>query len=165
MIPIPSSTQELVRRFGDPMHYLENKRTWEGRMAIAALKTSLPYAYSTDGVASQTISSVRGHEDIVTELADLLQACLDDGVPPSRMPYGGCYVFRARRGGTRLSLHTWGLALDLDPAKNPLGEPWADDGIMLDSRIVSRFEGAGWIWGGRWHHPDPMHLQRAGTAC
>jgi hypothetical protein len=36
--------------------------------------------------------------------------------------YGGCFNYRKMRGGTSLSLHSWGIAIDLDPARNLLRE-------------------------------------------
>jgi hypothetical protein len=36
--------------------------------------------------------------------------------------YGGCYNFRQMRGGSDWSRHSWGIALDLDPARNLLHE-------------------------------------------
>jgi len=36
--------------------------------------------------------------------------------------YGGCFNYRAMRGGSEWSLHSWGIAIDLDPARNQLKE-------------------------------------------
>lgn len=72
--------------------------------------------------------------------------------------YGGCYVPRfigrdPRRG---LSMHAFGLAIDLNVASNLLGTPGD-----LDPRVVAIFEKWGFAWGGRWSHPDPMHFEVA----
>jgi hypothetical protein len=36
--------------------------------------------------------------------------------------YGGCFNFRKMRGGTEWSKHAFGIAIDLDPARNTLKE-------------------------------------------
>jgi len=36
--------------------------------------------------------------------------------------FGGCFNFRKMRGGSDWSRHSWGVALDLDPARNLLKE-------------------------------------------
>ncbi len=36
--------------------------------------------------------------------------------------FGGCFNFRKMRGGSDWSRHSWGVAIDLDPARNLLKE-------------------------------------------
>jgi D-alanyl-D-alanine carboxypeptidase len=36
--------------------------------------------------------------------------------------FGGCFNFRAMRGGSDYSRHSWGIAIDLDPERNQLHE-------------------------------------------
>lgn len=36
--------------------------------------------------------------------------------------FGGCFNYRAMRGGTEFSRHSWGIAFDLDPNRNQLKE-------------------------------------------
>jgi hypothetical protein len=36
--------------------------------------------------------------------------------------FGGCFNFRRMRGGSSWSKHAWGIAIDLDPARNTLKE-------------------------------------------
>ena len=70
--------------------------------------------------------------------------------------WDGCYQVRRMRGASSMSLHSWGIAVDINAAWNQLGKP-----PTLDPRIVAAFEEAGAEWGGRWHRPDGMHFQLA----
>lgn len=72
---------------------------------------------------------------------------------------GGCYVPRLVRGddpNRPISMHAWGLALDLNVARNPVGAP-----SNQDPRLVAAFERWGFRWGGRWSPPDAHHFELA----
>ena len=70
--------------------------------------------------------------------------------------FGGCYVprFIEHNPSRSVSLHTWGIAIDLNVATNGVGT--SGD---IDRRIVASFEKWGFRWGGRWSEPDPMHFE------
>jgi hypothetical protein len=106
------------------------------------------------------IRRVRAHFLLADELVAALMECLEAGVPRHRLKYGGCYTWRAIRGRTVLSTHTWGIAVDLEPAENPLGMPYIR-GKMLDKRVVDIFRDRGWHWGGDFTRPDCQHFQWA----
>jgi D-alanyl-D-alanine carboxypeptidase len=72
-----------------------------------------------------------------------------------RGDYAGCYAPRRIRPGGNLSLHAWGLAVDLNASANPFG---GDSG--QDPRLVRAMERHGFTWGGDWPTtPDPMHFE------
>lgn len=73
--------------------------------------------------------------------------------------FSGCYVFRNIRGSNSLSMHSYGIALDIAAGLNSLGAPYNPArGIPME--VVKCFEDEGWTWGGRWHgRPDAMHFQ------
>lgn len=102
--------------------------------------------------------TVRCHEQLVPQLAgalgELEERGLGELIDPSQ--YGGCWVPRHILGddGRALSLHAWGLAVDLNVNDNPYGaEP------ALDPRVVESFERWGFAWGGHWRTPDGMHFE------
>ena len=72
-----------------------------------------------------------------------------------RGDYAGCYAPRRIPGSGSLSLHAWGLAIDLNAARNPqFGRS------RHDPRLIRTMERAGFTWGGRWPTaPDPMHFE------
>lgn len=72
-----------------------------------------------------------------------------------RADYAGCYAPRRIPGSGSLSLHAWGLAIDLNAARNP-----QYGSSRHDPRLVRAMERAGFTWGGRWPTaPDPMHFE------
>lgn len=70
--------------------------------------------------------------------------------------YGGCYVprFIERNPSRSISLHTWGIAIDLNVPENLPGSR-----SRLNPRLVSIFKKWGFRWGGDWRPTDPMHFE------
>lgn len=60
-----------------------------------------------------------------------------------------------------LSLHSWGIAVDFDPAKNPMGGKNSHLRTPNGQKFVQVWTDAGWTWGGAWAMKDDMHFQRA----
>jgi hypothetical protein len=72
--------------------------------------------------------------------------------------YAGCYAPRRIQPSGTLSLHAWGLAVDLNAASNPLGGE-----SNQDPRLVRALERHGFYWGGDFPTvPDPMHFEFRG---
>lgn len=77
--------------------------------------------------------------------------------------WGGCYNVRKMRGSLgRWSRHSWGIAVDLDPARNGLRTPWPGEATM-PLAVVEAFEAEGWLSGGRAWGCDAMHFQATST--
>lgn len=73
--------------------------------------------------------------------------------------YAGGFNYRLMRSGTRLSMHSWGCAIDLDSSRNAYGDATPNFGTL--PVVLDAFNSEGWIWGGRWKRPDGMHFQAA----
>jgi hypothetical protein len=73
--------------------------------------------------------------------------------------YAGCFAARRIPGSGSLSLHAWGLAVDINASENPQGSK-----PRQDPRVVRAFERTGFAWGGRWPTaPDGMHFEWHGA--
>lgn len=118
-----------------------------------------PYTMWMDGMV---INRIRCHRKVAESLSRILLKVWElYPTPEGRAKvgvdqYDGCYSYRAVRGSSRLSMHAYGAAIDLDAAHNQLG---AVKGRMpLD--VVSIFKQEGWRWGGDYTgRKDLMHFE------
>jgi hypothetical protein len=86
-------------------------------------------------------------------MAELVRRRLARLVDPG--DYAGCYAPRRIPTSGSLSLHAWGLAVDLNASRNPQGSA-----PRQDRRLVAVMERHGFSWGGRWPTvPDGMHFE------
>ncbi len=134
-------------RDGRPALDPEFERT---HLAVVRMSFALPVA----GRPGECVNSFRCHE----KLAPIFQALFDrifaEDLEYLLNSFGGCLQFRSKRNGRGFSTHAWGIAIDLNAETNLPGTR----GDMPDD-IVKVFKEAGFIWGGDWRHPDPMHFQ------
>lgn len=79
--------------------------------------------------------------------------------------FSGSFVLRDIRGRPGvLSMHSYGIAIDIAAGLNGLGEPY-DPKHGLPMEFVKLWEDEGWTWGGRWKgRPDAMHFQAASVS-
>jgi len=74
--------------------------------------------------------------------------------------FGGTTNVRFMRGGTELSRHSWGIAIDLDPLRNGLSTP--TEGAYIPNfcpDVADIFERHGWVSLGKRIGRDWMHFQ------
>lgn len=74
---------------------------------------------------------------------------------------GGTFNWRKISGTNRLSTHSFGTAIDLNPKKSSYWK-W-DSNYKYNNQfpraIIEIFEKHGFIWGGKWYHYDTMHFE------
>ncbi len=104
--------------------------------------------------------------------ADALRAVssqLDEGLPEDLLRYviptAGTFNWRKIAGTARLSVHSFGLAVDINVKhsdywrwtmkRNP-SHPYRN---KIPFEVVEVFEEHGFIWGGKWYHFDTMHFE------
>jgi hypothetical protein len=85
---------------------------------------------------------------------------------------GGTFLWRTIKGTKNLSMHSFGIAIDINTAfsnywlwelEKIKEKPGPNGKIPYKNRIpieiVKIFEKRGFIWGGKWYHYDTMHFE------
>ena len=96
------------------------------------------------------------HRLMVPQLRGALAEVQAAGLAGTLKTYDGCYVprFIERNPERSISLHTWGIAIDLDASTNYRGIRGT-----MDPKVVQIFKRWGFRWGGDWTYTDPMHFE------
>ncbi len=140
----PKGLAEIKAVFGDA-----NDPNFESKY----LQTfDLPYPLLYDG---KTVMHARCHRLIVDNFLQTFQQIKDRGLTGQVKNYGGIYRVRPKQGLSDPSTHSWGIAIDLEPARYPLGSK-----NRFSGDVVRIFEDAGFFYGGDFSgRLDPMHFQ------
>lgn len=159
-VPDWGTQRDMRRRFGEP-----------GGPQCTAGKVIVPPEFGMV-IAWNKRKAVRRfscHEDIADALTRVYAKALSDLGPDLIQTlglhlWGGCYNYRKKRGGSTLSTHAYGLAVDHDPERNQLR--WKVPRARLSRpdavewwRIV---ESEGFTSLGRARDFDWMHFQAPG---
>jgi hypothetical protein len=104
------------------------------------------------------LGRVTCHRLMLPQLRGALADVQAAGLASSLHSYDGCYVprFIERNPEHAISLHTWGIAIDLDASTNYRGIRGT-----MDPQVVDIFKRWGFRWGGDWTYTDPMHFELA----
>lgn len=94
------------------------------------------------------------NRDIIKPLERSFIAIRDRGLIDQIKTWDGCFNIRSKKAGKSPSLHSWGVAIDINAAWNGFGKK-----PTMSSELVQCFLESGFDWGGEWSKPDGMHFQ------
>ena len=149
------TNQEMLEQYGIP----NQTGTY---LAYANMPFPLTIAWDT----SVTVKRIRCHKLEVANVEDIFFSILDAyGLEKIKALginlFGGCFNYRAMRGGSSWSRHAWGTAIDLDPQRNQLHQQ--GDSAQFARReygeMIDIFEAHGWLSLGRLKNYDWMHFE------
>lgn len=92
--------------------------------------------------------------DMVKPLGLAFENIISRGLVDQLKTFNGCFNIRKKFEGKTPSLHSWGVAVDINAAWNGYGKK-----PTLSKELVACFTEAGFDWGGNWSRPDGMHFQ------
>lgn len=139
-----------------------------GGPRCTAGRVVLPFPFVLAWEPERTLLSFSCHEQVAQPLEAIFRdAAAAYGEREFRRlrldHFGGCYNLRKMRGGSRLSMHSWGLAVDLDPERNQL--KWGSDRAAFAHKDYRVFwecvEAQGAVSLGKQRDFDWMHFQFA----
>ncbi len=142
-----------ARSFFEPFDYIDHgdglitiEEGWVRRNIAST--TQIPLLNGTVTCHRQML------KQLYAAMSEVEAAGLGPMIDPSQ--YGGCWVARHIdfNPSKPISMHGWGLAVDLNVSTNQLGAR-----PTMDPRIVEIFDRWGFVWGGRWSRPDGMHFE------
>lgn len=147
----PILQSQLSQLFGtprDPAPYLKviDLREFSGHLGHVKDFTGKPWS-----------GRIYGHELLEAPLQAAFGRLCGRGFAGELRTYDGCVCIRKMKGGAGYSVHSWGLAIDVNAGSNPFGgRPALSDGF------VRCFAECGFEWGGLWRPDslrDGMHFQ------
>ena len=134
------TSAQALKKYGDP--------TKENNMTLWDIPTNLEV-----GVIPKRLYCNR---DMIAPLTQAFTNLINTGKVAELKTWDGCFNIRKKRGLSSMSLHSWGIAIDVNAAWNGLGKD-----PVLSPEFVKCFTDAGFDWGGTWKRKDGMHFQLA----
>lgn len=160
--------QPLPNPNGWPMQDEASLRAFYGDPGENLVMVDVPYPHRLSWDKRTTVNRTKCHERVAASIERVLGNVLDhygmDRIKTLRLDlFGGCYNHRTKRGGSTLSTHAWGIALDYDPERNPFraGRAEATFSKPVYKAWWTFWEEEGWVSLGRRCNFDWMHVQAA----
>lgn len=143
----PHGLDEIIATYGDPFQ--------RGFEAENIVMFDLPYPLR---YAGRLVTRARAHRKAVENFVFAFENVRSAGLEAEATNYAGIYAPRTIRGSSKFpSTHTWGIAIDLEAERYPLGSP-----LRMPDAIIDAFRKAGFFYGGDFKsRKDPMHFQLA----
>jgi hypothetical protein len=109
-------TNEIINKYGKP-----------NQNGTYLININLPYPMRLAWDLNTKVTKMRCHKLVANNFINVFKDLLDyygyDKIVELGIDkFGGCFNFRAMRGGSDYSRHSWGIAIDLDPERNKLKE-------------------------------------------
>lgn len=153
----PHGLDEIIAMFGNIYEYIGADGQLDPRWQSDFLaKASLPFPLRLAWDLSQTVTRITCHRRMTGIYASVFSAIQEQRLEAQITSLAGCFAFRPQRTGSKLSSHSWGIAIDLNSESNAQGTPGT-----MNAGVVAIFRNAGFEWGGDWNdkRQDPMHFQ------
>jgi hypothetical protein len=135
------TSQQALKKYGQPSQSNPNLILWD---VPAELEIGL------------IPKKIYCNKDLVHPLSMAFKKLIDTKAVNELKTWDGCFNIRNKRGLNSPSLHSWGIAVDVNAFENGLNQT-----PKLSQKFVECFTSSGFDWGGTWTRKDGMHFQLA----
>jgi hypothetical protein len=149
------TTNQIIAKYGQP-----------GTSNLIMMP--LPYPMRIAWDTNTSVNRIQVHKLVAPKLKAVFDELLATyGLPELQRLgidlFGGCYNFRKQRGGSDWSRHAWAIAIDLDPARNPLkaSNKTAQFAKPAYKKMIEIFYKHGFVGLGPEKNYDWMHFEIA----
>lgn len=150
------TAKQALKVFGDP-RLLSNQQKY---MTLWIVPNDIREAFAHVYFAALgTIGfpkKIYGNKLFIPLLEKALRNVMDRKLTKQLKRWDGVFMIRKKVSNNSLSLHSWGLCVDVNREGNEYGQK-----PTLSPEFVKCFTDAGLEWGGYWKTPDGMHFQIA----
>lgn len=175
ILPTPHGREQIELVFGRPNNLDGTlNELWESQNIIRVIPPPGWQLYYQDDSGPVAVSGIRLHRKLEDNFRSVLSSvwshakgeiggqASDDEVRQwlherQLDQHAGGFNFRPIAGTNRLSLHSYGIAIDWDADHNPQGGP----SRTLPTWWYDIWHAHGWSDGRHFSNPDPMHVQFA----
>lgn len=140
---------EAIAKYG-PIYEGKWSRESEFMIMLDVQHLNLPWV----NVAGVHPPHIYCNKDFAPLLLAALQFVKDRGLDHELETFNGCFSIRMQRGTLITpSFHSWGIAIDINAAENPLGGP-----VKFSEAFRQCFKDAGLACGADFRRVDGMHF-------
>jgi len=132
------TSQQALKKYGDP--------NLQRAMVVWDVPTNLEIGFIP--------KKIYCNRDMVAPIGKAFENLITRGFVSELKTWDGCFNIRKKRGLASMSLHSWGIAIDVNAFENGLNQT-----PKLSAGFVKCFTDAGFEWGGTWQRKDGMHFQ------
>lgn len=139
-----------------------------GKVGTSQVMLDLPYPMVLAWDKRRTVRRISLHSKVAASAGEALQEIAGIYNASERRAlgvdiFGGSLNVRKMRGGSRYSMHSWGIAIDFDPERNQLHWRAPKPRLSHDDAVPfwQAWEKRGWLSLGRARDMDYMHVQAA----
>lgn len=174
IIPDNNKTSSIISNFKPsnrpytiwPRENTSSLMNFYGNVGENQTTIPIPYKMYLAWDLKKSISRITCHEKVADSLSTILEN-IKKSYSQEEIErhgfnlFGGTLNVRKIRGGNRWSTHSWGIAIDLDPARNGLRTPWKQAYFSRPEceAFVHAFKDQGWYSLGLEKNFDGMHMQ------